>query len=185
MKTVAFKEEAERLNVPVESIERTYRKILNQGKIHGIVDSVNQEFVYYEPRELTGLAERLVSRRVSILELAEDQNLKISQMRLLIEKLLREGRISGFLNAEDDTFIPEEVMKKQIFGVIDSTGKINISELSNELKISKERIRNTIDKISSQIITKIKPYEQISFTDLSIDANLPEHVTIALLKKNI
>ena len=185
MKSLTLKEEAERLKVPLDSVVMAIRKSMSAGRIHGIIDTANQEFVCYEPEELNRLIERLNAERVSISELAEEFNIRTSQMRLIIHNLLGEKKVGGILFPSDDIFLSEELMEQLIYDHIKSTENINIHSMAENLNISEERIGIVLYKTGRRIVNVVKPYEKIGFADLSREINLPENITIILLKNLI
>jgi len=184
MKRLRLREEAERLNVSVDAVRKTFERSLSEGEILGIIDVSNEEFIRYDPEEMNSLVKRLRSERVSLQELANELNLKTDQIRLIISKLLQEKSIKG-PHASDGAFVSEEVMRKTIIDFAERTGRIDVHELSKELLVSEEEISFLIEELGKQIINATAPYRQIGFSDLSSEVNLPKGFTIALLKRLI
>jgi len=108
-----LRNEAERLNVPLDAVKKTLARAISKGEIQGIIDSQNEELIRYELEELDGLSEKLRSKRVRLRDLAEEMNLKVEQSRLIIDKLMEEGRIQGEY-ASDGSFVSQTIIKESI-----------------------------------------------------------------------
>ena len=113
MRTIMLRNEAERLNVPLDAVKKTLARAISKGEIQGIIDSQNEELIRYELEELDGLSEKLRSKRVRLRDLAEEMNLKVEQSRLIIDKLMEEGRIQGEY-ASDGSFVSQTIIKESI-----------------------------------------------------------------------
>jgi len=182
VKCITFREEAERLNVPVEAISKAYRKCVDEGKIHGIIDEKNGEIICYKPEEIENLVKCLnSSKRIYIQEIANELNLKTDQTRLVISKLLNENKISGSITS-DGKFISDTVIKNLVVKQIEKDKRIDFHELSSKLMIPEEKIKRTIKRLSEDLIAAITPYRQIKLSDLSHELKLPEPFLTALLK---
>jgi hypothetical protein len=176
--------EAERLNVPLDAVKKTLTRAISKGEIQVIIDSQNEELIRYELEELDGLSEKLSSKRVHPRDLAEEMNLKVEQTRLIIDKLIGDGRIQG-VYALDGSFVSQIIIRDSIIDITEKTERIDILEISKKLSIPQDITRLVIEEFSRQVIRATKPYKQIGFAELSQEANLPTKTTVTLLKNLI
>jgi len=159
-------------------------KSIKEGKIHALIDTENLEIIYYEPEEMDNLVKLLNSDRVSIPELANELNLKNDQVELIIDYLIDTGRIKGIYTS-DYAFVSDNALKNLIVGLVERTGKIDFHEISNELLISEDKVKQIVDELSRAVINALVPYRRIRIADLSHEVSLPQNFTLLLLKKLI
>jgi hypothetical protein len=181
MRRVRFQDEAKKRKVSIEALTMTYKRLLGEGKLQGIIDAKNGEFIYYTSEEIEELVRFLESRHVSFKELAKKLNLKIEQAHLVIEKLLREGKIKGTFT-HDKEFISDAVLRNLVIKLSEETRVIDLLGISNELSVPREKVKLIIGELSQTIINAIAPYKQIKISDISQETRLPENFVIALLK---
>lgn len=62
MKTVNFNEEEKRLNISKEDLVKVFERLLSEGKVQGIIDEKNEEFIYFSSGEIENLIELLSSK---------------------------------------------------------------------------------------------------------------------------
>lgn len=184
MRVVRLKDEAERLNVPIDAVVKTYEKLLNEGKLHGIIDSKNEEFICYTPEEIGNLTKILESKRILLNELAEKLEIKPEQAYLIIDRLLEKGKITGVFT-QNGAFVPDVVLRNLVIELLEENTNIEIHEISDKLAVPEKKVRLVIEKLIEQIMNTVAPYRQIRFSDLHHDIKLSESLTVALLKRLI
>jgi len=181
IKCVKFKEEADRLNVPVRFIIKAFEKSLNEEKIYGIIDAESKEFIHFSPQEIENLAKKLLeTKRIPVKELANELNLTMDQMHLVIDKLLSE-KIKG-LYTQDGTLISNSLVINLAIEVSKKTGKLDVYEVSQRLSVPVEKV---VEVLSDHVINTVAPYKRIRLVDLSRETGLPEDFLLPLLKRLI
>lgn len=64
MRRVRLKDEVERLNFSVEAIAKTFKSLLVEGKIWGIIDDTSEEFICFSSEEVSNLTATISPNRV-------------------------------------------------------------------------------------------------------------------------
>lgn len=184
MKIVSFSDEAERLNVPKFVVVKSYRKLINEGKLLGIIDSKNGEFVRYTSEDIENLTKILKSKSILLEELAEKLEIETEQVHLVLNELLEKGKITGVFT-QNGAFIPDMVLRKLVMDLLDENTSISIHEISDKLGVPEKEVKVVIGEVDKQIVKAVTPYRQIGFSDLSNDIKLSKNLTVALLKRLI
>jgi hypothetical protein len=112
LKVTEFKDEAQKCSVSVEAARRTFENNLEKGLIRGIIAPSRTEAICFEPNEIEGLVCELSSGKISLANLAEQLNLTVYQVRLVLQYLLRTKRIDGELTYS--SFITKLTVKKML-----------------------------------------------------------------------
>ena len=160
---------------------KAFEKSLFAGKILGVIDTENQEFIQYSPEELDNLVKLLDTKLVSIKELADELNILPSHLRLIINELLKRKRIKGAF-AQNNTFVPNSVIINLAKKSSKQTGKVDIYEISQRLQVHDTVVLETL---AEYVINALMPYEEVRISDLSYKTKLPEDFIEALLEKLI
>jgi DNA-binding Lrp family transcriptional regulator len=181
MRRVIFQDEAEKRNVSIEAIRKIYEKLLSEGKLRGIIDTKNGEFIHYTSQEIDELVKLVDSKHISMTELAKRNDLKLEQARLIIDKLLEDGRITGTFS-QDGAFISNIVLRNMVVEMSKESTSIDIQEISHKLSVPEEEVRLVLEDLSELVVNATLPYRRIKFADLSQETKLPENFIIALLK---
>jgi hypothetical protein len=184
MNLIKFSDDAERLNISIEVVRTTYENALSIGKIHGVIIPKKDEIIRFKLAEIDALAIKLGAGSVSLDILASELNLMPYQVRLILDYLLKNNKISGVLS-NDNKFISNKTVREAVIKIAQKNENINVIELSSQLNVTEESISSIIDGISKQILVGVAPYNQIRMADLSKETEMPEAVMVALLKKLI
>jgi hypothetical protein len=184
MKRVRFSEETERLNVPVQIVIKSFENLLSEGKVYGVIDNKNGEFVYCTPKEIDELSKFLESKRIALTELAKKYDLKTEQARLIIDKLLEEGKIKGTFS-QDGAFISTTALRNLVIASSKENTGINMQEIAHKLSVPHEEVKLVMKELSELVDRTTISYRQIRLADISHETGLPENLIIALLKKLI
>jgi hypothetical protein len=110
LKVTQFKDEAQKCSVSVEAVRTTFEDDLNKGLIQGIIAPNNTEAISFEPSEIEGLVAELSNGKISLVNLAEQLNLTIYQVRTVLQYLIKTNHIEGELTYR--TFITKATVKK-------------------------------------------------------------------------
>jgi hypothetical protein len=110
LKVTQFKDEAQKRRVSIEAIKSTFENDLDQGLIKGIIAPNDTEAICFEPDEIEELVIELSSGKISLTNLAEQLNLSVYQVRVVLQYLLKTNRIDGELTYS--TFITKVAAKK-------------------------------------------------------------------------
>jgi DNA-binding transcriptional regulator YhcF (GntR family) len=181
MKRVRFNEKAERLNIPVQTVITSFKKLLSEGKVYGVIDYKNGEFVYCTPKEIDELSKFLESKRIALIELAKKCDLKTEQARLIIDKLLEEGKIKGAFS-QDGAFISTTVLRNLVIASLKETTNIDVQEMAHKLSVSNKEVELVVEELGELVDRTTASCSQIRLTDISRETGLPENLIIALLK---
>ena len=184
MNVTKFSDEAKRLNVSLEFVEQAFEKAIREGKIYGVIDTKNPEIIRFKLDEIDALVGKLDFGRISLNNLAADLNLKVGQVRLVLEYVLNEKRVNGVL-ASDGTFLSDKTLKELVLEIVQKNGGVDVNEISNQLFVPEKEISTAFENFYNQILAAIAPYQQIKIEDLSAEVGLSKNVLLALLKKLI
>ncbi|MBS7653325.1 hypothetical protein KEJ13_09395 [Candidatus Bathyarchaeota archaeon] len=182
MRRIRLKEVAMTLNVPIEAIEKSFHKMLNEGKIHGIFDPKGGEFIQYDSEEIGDLIQLLASQPFRFEELAQRLQLNEEQVRLIIQKLHADNRIKGSLTSDGKGFISEPVIRALVFEEIENSKTIDPSKISSKTSIPEAVISSLLDQLNEQILNEVRPYGRITVADLSREIGLSQNLTLTVLK---
>ncbi len=110
LKVTQFKEEAQRLTVPIDKVRHRIEEELAKGRILGIISPDKSEVIYFEKNEIEALTLELASGKISLTNLSQQLNLTDYHLHLVLEYLLKTGRINGELTY--NTFVTKTAIKK-------------------------------------------------------------------------
>lgn len=110
--------------------------------------------------------------------------MKAHSIRLILTKLLNDGKIRGIIT-NDQRFITDRVLEKLIVDVSVKLGRINVSEISQTLLIPVEKVLTIIGDVEKRVIDYVKIYNQVKISELSNETRIPRNFLILLLKKII
>jgi len=184
MNVTKFSEEAVRLNVSIQDVRSIYEKSLSDGKIKGLIVPKKDEIIRFSDEEIDVLATKLDAGKVSLGILTTELNLMPYQVRTIFDYLLKKNKINGVLT-DDDIFISNSVLRKEIINEAEKNESIDAHVLSSKLTTTEKSINSIMDNLSYQILSSVSTYSKIGFADLAREANLPENVTKLFLKKLI
>lgn len=181
MQVINFRDEAEKIGIPIESVRMAYEKGVKEGKITGVFIPKKSEFIRFKPRELGTLVNNLKGRVVSLESIASELNLLTYQAVFLFDYLLKTGKLKGIVT-NDWRFISKLKLIELMIDELEKTGKIDTLEISNKLMTNRESIDLFLDELSKQIIEEVTPYGQIKLEDLASEVKLPQKFTEYLVK---
>jgi hypothetical protein len=110
LKVTQFKDEAQKRSVSIEAIREGFEEDFDKGAVLGIIAPNKTEAICFEPAEIEDLVCELSSGKVSLINLAEQLNLTIYQIRLVVQYLLKTNRIDGELTYS--SFVTKASVKK-------------------------------------------------------------------------
>lgn len=79
----------------------------------GIIASDKTEAVSFEPNDIEALTAELSSGKISLANLAEQVNLTVYQVRLVVQYMLKTNRVDGELTCS--AFVSKVASKKELF----------------------------------------------------------------------
>ena len=124
--------------------------------------------------------------RADLEKIGSDLGISVTQVQEIINNLLKGGKIKGSILLDGRTFITERQLGREVRNLVafqaGKRGEIDVHGLSVESSIPEEKISNIIEELKNQIIETISPYKNISLTDISHENNLPENLTLILVK---
>jgi ABC-type lipopolysaccharide export system ATPase subunit len=110
LKVAQFKDEAQKRNVPIEAVRCTFENDFDKGLILGVIAPNGAEAICFEPNEIEGLICELSSGKISLENLAEQLNLTLYHVRLILQYLIKTKRIDGELTY--NTYINKITLQK-------------------------------------------------------------------------
>jgi len=131
LKVTPFKDEAQKCGVSIEAVRCTFENNLEKGLIRGVIAPSKNEAICFEPNEIESLVCELHSGKISLANLAEQLNLNVYQVRLVLQYLLKTNRIDGELTYS--SFIAKLTVKKM------SLQKAKEHKRNHRLKIRAKR----------------------------------------------
>ena len=181
---VKFDVEAEKLNVTRETLKSAYRSLLSRGKIFGVIDEENQQFVYFTSDEVNGIVDFLNSKGiVYINDLAIGLDLTPILTQKVIAKLQEQGYIEGIFTS-DNCFITYKKLINSIIELINDTNRLDISSFADILKVPKEEIKSVVVALASEIQSLLKKWpdnKEIKLLCIRENIRLPENCIVTLL----
>ena len=110
LKVIQFCDEAKKRGVSVEAVRCGFEKDIGEGKTIGVVPPTVAEVMCFDADEIEALCSELLSGKIALSNLAEQLNLTIYQIRLVLQHLLKTKQIKGELTYS--TFISKATLKK-------------------------------------------------------------------------
>jgi hypothetical protein len=89
LKVTQFKDEAQKRSVSIEAVRCTFENDLDKRLIQGLIAPNKAEAICFEPDEVEGLVCELSSGKISLNNLAEQLNLTVYQVHLVLQYLLK------------------------------------------------------------------------------------------------
>ncbi len=111
MKIIDLDAEAKRRCMTIEQVDKLYEADLKDGKILGIMNPKKTQLISYESNELEALTAELAAGKISLSNLAEYLRLDVYQVRLIVQHLLKIGRLNGELTY--NTFVSRGTSRKE------------------------------------------------------------------------
>jgi hypothetical protein len=182
LRVINLKDEAKKLSVPVGVVEKAFRKSLDAGKINGLFDNLNGEFVRYELKEENDLSLLLSSEKAPINKLAAALKIRESHVRLILNTLQSQGKIVGVV-ASDGIFFPETILQRELVEAVEKSNQLDIMDLCSQLHVAENEIQNVIKSMTKKIRNAVLSYSQIGIDDLSQEVGFSASFTLILLKK--
>jgi hypothetical protein len=97
LKVTQFKDEAQKRSASIEAVRCTFERDLDKGLILGIITPNKTEAICFKPNDIEALTDELSSGKISLANLAEQLNLTVYQVRLVLQYMLKTNRINGEL----------------------------------------------------------------------------------------
>jgi hypothetical protein len=113
LKVTQFKDDAQKRSTSIEAVKATFENDFAKGLLQGIIVPNSTEAICFEPGEIEELAAELSSGKISLANLAEQLNLSVYQVRLVLQYLLKTNRVDGDLTYS--AFVAKVTAKKTAF----------------------------------------------------------------------
>ncbi|MCR3907093.1 MAG: PCI domain-containing protein [Tenericutes bacterium] len=183
MKKISLLKEAERLNVPLDVVLKSQKKLLRERKIQGIIDTETNELVSYNADEIDEIIELLNEKPIKFKDLSSKYDLTIGQSKLLVSDLVKRSKVSGLIKNKE--FISSKNLEALIKNHLGKSGDLNPQISSEELEIPVEKVMDIITQLENQMFQTVSPYSNVPIENLTSEVGLSEGLTIALLKRLI
>jgi hypothetical protein len=112
LKVIDFKDEAKKKNGSIEEVRRNFEKDFDKESILGIIAPNKTEAICFERNDIEALITELSSGKASLANLAEQLNLTVYQVSLVLQYLLKTNQIDGELTYS--TFISKVALRKTL-----------------------------------------------------------------------
>lgn len=183
MKRISLVKEAERLNVPLDVVLKSQKKLLRERKVQGIIDIDNNEVVTYTPEEFDEIVELLNEKSMLFKDLAKKYDLTTAQAKLLVDDLLTRNKVSGLI--KNNEFISSKNLEVLIKSHLENSADLTPRNTAQELDVPAEKVREVATRLENQMYQTVIPYSNVPVVTLSDELGLSESLTIALLKRLI
>ncbi|NVM52336.1 MAG: PCI domain-containing protein [Candidatus Helarchaeota archaeon] len=133
----------------IEYITFTLTEMLEEGTQHGIIDKENRQFYHLTENEHQNLLSLLSRQKVPIQELAQQLEFPINSIKDWLNMLVQFEQLKGTMSLDDNHFIPQNIMLKEVKESFQRSGRLGIREAANALFLPEQDVKNSIQLLKN------------------------------------
>ncbi|MFX1296600.1 MAG: exo-alpha-sialidase, partial [Promethearchaeota archaeon] len=196
---------AKEFELKLDTIILTIKELLDEGTQYGILDEKKGKFYYITENEHNELISLCSKEKIFIQDISKRMEIESSIVKGCLGTLIQSNAIQGAFNLEGNSFIPFNVLLREVKDSFSKSGKLGFEEASNALRLEKEGIRRcvqllkdnkdlegystadneyfiTLDRLEEDIFDFIEEEKKFFIKKLASKLNLNNQIVIDLIK---